>query len=433
MDAKGKNMTKFALVDCNNFYVSCERVFDPKLEGKPVVVLSNNDGCAVARSNEVKQLGVPMAAPWFQMKDLAKKHGIVALSSNYTLYGDMSNRVTQILRSYSPQVELYSIDESFLVLDGLIGIWKSYGEMGQSIRKQVKMWTGIPVCVGTGARSKTLAKLANHLAKKRMEFDGVCDLSVLSDRELRGYFSSMEVGEVWGVGRQLTNKLQKLGIDTVEKLRTASPTWLRSHFGVVMERTCAELNGTSCLALEEVTPAKKQIVSSRSFGKMLTEFDDLAESVSTYAERASLKLRDQSSVCQMVHVFVETNRFREQDDQYNNGINVPLTLASDDTRRIIAASLFGLKRIYRPGFLYKKTGVILMELIPNDVCQSSIFAEPDPHSKKMMQVLDGLNERFGRGTVSLGSSGIKKSWSTLFEFRTPRYTTRWDELPKALT
>lgn len=424
-------MTLFALVDCNNFYVSCERVFNPKLEGRPVVVLSNNDGCAVARSNEVKALGVPMAAPWFMLQDLAKKHGIVALSSNYTLYGDMSNRVTQILRSYAPQVEVYSIDESFLQLDGLLGLYGSYEEMGQSIREQVRMWTGIPVCVGTGAPSKTLAKLANHIAKKRPEFNGVCDLSALSERELRAYLASIDVDEVWGVGRRLAPRLQAMGIKSVDDLRCADAKQLRARFGVVMERTIAELQGASCLALEEVAPAKQQIVSSRAFGSMVTTYRELEEAVSTYAARAGEKLRRQASTCAAVHVFVETNRFREDLPQYNNAMTVPLTVASDDTRKLTAAALWGLKRIYRPGYQYKKAGVMLMELASAGVQQLSILAEPDPKSEKIMHVMDAINAEYGRNTLALGSAGFEKPWSTLFQNRTPRYTTRWEELPKA--
>ncbi|MGZ3237307.1 MAG: Y-family DNA polymerase, partial [Burkholderiaceae bacterium] len=223
----------FALVDVNNFYVSCERVFNPKLEGRPVIVLSNNDGCAVARSNEVKALGVPMGTPWFQLKDLAKKHGIIAFSSNYTLYGDMSNRVMAILRDFSPQVEVYSIDESFLQLDGLNGLWASPTAMGQTIRHRVRMWTGLPVCVGI-APSKTLAKLANHLAKKRTEFNSVCDMASLSATETKTYLASLDVGEVWGVGRRIDKRLQDMHIETVQDLRSADPKMIRSHFGVVM-------------------------------------------------------------------------------------------------------------------------------------------------------------------------------------------------------
>lgn len=427
MAASGK---VFALVDCNNFYVSCERVFNPALEGRPVVVLSNNDGCAVARSNEVKALGVLMGAPWFQLKDLARQHAIVALSSNYTLYADMSNRVMTILRDFSPHVEVYSIDESFLCLDGLAGLWDSHARLGQAIRQRVRQWIGLPVCVGI-APSKTLAKLANHLAKKKPEFNGVCDLTRLTEAELRRYFSALEVGEVWGVGRQIAMRLSQLGIDTVQSLREAEPKLMRQHFGVVMERTCNELRGLSCLSMEEIAPAKKQIVSSRSFGAMVTRLDELREAVSSYAARAAEKLRHERSVCAGLHVFVQTNRFRQQDPQYNNGVTVPLTQATSDTRRLAAAALFGLRQIYRPGYHYKKAGVMLLELTPETVRQTSLFCEPDGRSEKVMQVMDRLNRDYGRNTLYLGSCGIQQRWSMLSQNRSPRFTTRWDELPKA--
>ncbi len=259
----------FALVDVNNFYVSCERVFDPKLRARPVVVLSNNDGCAVARSNEAKALGIKMAAPWFMMQDLARQHGIVALSSNYTLYADMSNRVTDVLRQYSPRLEVYSIDESFLALDGLAGLWPSMCDMGQAIRQQVLGWVGVPVCVGIGA-TKTLAKLANHIAKKQPPFAGVCDLASLPPAEVDQLLAKIEVGDVWGVGRRITEQLARLRIRTAQELRNAPLKAIRQHFGVVMERTCAELRGVSCLALEDVAPPRQQIVSSRSYGERVS-------------------------------------------------------------------------------------------------------------------------------------------------------------------
>lgn len=418
----------FALVDANNFYVSCERVFNPKLEGLPVVVLSNNDGCAVARSNEVKALGVKMGAPWFEMKDLAKKHGIIALSSNYTLYGDMADRVVRILKEYSPHVEVYSIDESFLSLDGLIDIWPSFTELGQHIRERVRMWTGLPVCAGI-APSKTLAKLSNHLAKKNPEFSGVCDLNALSENDINSYLSKLDVQETWGVGRKLSAQLISLGIKTVQDLRSASPKRIRDRFGVVLERTVNELNGMSCIALEEVMPVRQQIISSRSFGERVTTMNGLCEAVSTYVTAAAEKLRGDSGVCNAVSVYVETNRFGAQDKQYNNSMTVPLTEATSDTRRLISAALFGLKRIYRPGFLYKKAGVVLMDIQPASMRQQLLFKHENPKSLKVMLAMDALNNKYGRNTVSLASSGIQKRWMAKFETRTPHYTTDWSQLP----
>lgn len=421
----------FALVDVNNFYVSCERVFNPRLEGKPVVVLSNNDGCAVARSNEVKALGVKMAAPWFQLQDLARKHGIIALSSNYTLYADMSNRVMTILRDYSPDVEVYSIDESFLSLNGMAGHWPTLTDMGQTIRHHVKQWTGLPVCVGIGP-SKTLSKMANHIAKKQTPFNSVCDLAGMHSDDVNEVLSRIDVGEVWGVGRKISDRLRNMHIDTVQKLRTTSPKVLRDQFGVVMERTCNELRGISCMALEEVSPPRKQIVSSRSFGATVMTIKEMEEAISMYMARASEKLRGQKSVCGAIHVFVETDRFRLDDAQYNNGITIPLPDPSDDVRTLTGSALNGLKRIFRDGYKYKKAGVVLMDLYSGSIKQGTLFdgSLAVKHSPAVMIALDALNARYGRDTVQLGSAGGLGRWAARFDNKTPRYTTDWGELPK---
>lgn len=350
--------SRIALIDVNNFYVSCERAFNPKLENQSVVVLSNNDGCAVARSNEVKALGVKMGAPWFQLKDLAEKHHIVALSSNYTLYGDMSDRFSTILRDFSPNIEIYSIDECFLSLDGLNSLWPSAAHMGKIMRQRVRQWLDLPVCVGFGA-SKTLAKLANHIAKKQSAFNGVCDLGSLSSEQIDALFSKIAVREVWGVGSRIGLKLEAAGIKTVQALRDTPTAWLRAKFGVVMARTSSELRGISCLMLEEITPPRKQIISSRSFGQLVYTLPELSESVASYMSKAAEKLRGQHSTCNAIQVFVHTNPFREQDPQYSNSITIPLPNASSDTRLLIRAALFGLQRIYQPGFAYKKAGVML--------------------------------------------------------------------------
>lgn len=429
MSAPAKQI--FALVDVNNMYVSCERAFNPRLRDRPVVVLSNNDGCAVARSNEVKALGVPMGAPWFQMRDLARQHGIVGLSSNYTLYADMSNRIMTILRGYSPSVEVYSIDESFLSLNGLGGLWESPTAMGQDIRAKVLQWTSLPVCVGVGS-SKTLAKLANHVAKKFPLFDSVADFTTMSEARTAWLLQRIDVGEVWGVGRRIGAKLRAMGIATVQDLKDASPSAMRAHFGVVLERTCNELRGLSCLDLEEVTPPRKEIVSSRSFGSAVLTLAELGESISTYAARAGEKLRGQHSLCGAVHVFVQTNRFREQDQQYSNGITIPLVEPSADNRVLAGAALHGLAMIYREGFKYKKAGIMLMDLKPDTQHQAVLFdAGPDrARSVRAMTALDAINDRYGRDTVHLGSAGVARRWAMLSENRTPRYTTSWSELPK---
>lgn len=422
----------FALVDVNNFYVSCERVFNPKLENQPVVVLSNNDGCAVARSNEVKALGVKMGAPWFQFKGLAKKHRIIALSSNYTLYGDMSDRVMTILRDFSPNVEVYSIDECFLSLKGLNSLWPSAAHMGQSMRQRVRQWLGLPVCVGFGA-SKTLAKLANHIAKKQPAFNGVCDLGSMSSEQIDALFSNIAVREVWGVGSRINLKLEAAGIKTVQALRNTPLSWLRSKFGMIIERTGYELRGISCLALEEVAPPRKQIISSRSFGQLVHTLPELSESVASYVSSAAEKLRGQRSICNAIQVFIHTNSFSKYDPQYSNSITIPLPNASSDTRLLIRAALFGLARIYRPDFAYKKAGVILTGISSASACQGSLFTQyrADEKSTKLMDVMDRLNRRYGRNTVSFFSAGNQKSWTMRRENMTPNYTTSWHDVPVA--
>lgn len=420
---------QFALVDVNNFYVSCERVFKPALEHTPMVVLSNNDGCAVARSHEVKALGVKMGTPWFKMKDLAREQGIVAFSSNYALYGDMSNRVVQILRDYSPDTEVYSIDESFLRIEAVAHLYGGALAMGQQMRHRIKQWTGLPVCVGVGP-TKTLAKFANHLAKKNPEFEGVCDLHVIPRIERLRWMSGIEVGEVWGVGGRIARRLEAMGIQSVLELRNASPKEMRRHFGVVMERTCNELRGISCLALEDIAPPKQQIMSSRSFGSPVETIEELRESIASYLARAAEKLRQQQSVCAAVYVFIQTNRFN-RDEQYHASMTVALQEPSDDTLTITAAALSGLEKMYRSGFRYKKAGVMLTLLSDKHARQRSIFDHDarTQRSNKLMEALDMINRDYGHGTVRSGASGFSQRWAMRRENRSPRYTTRWEELP----
>ena len=421
-------MTGFALVDGNNFYVSCERVFQPRLEGRPVVVLSNNDGCAVARSFEVKELGVKMGTPWFQMSALARKHGIVALSSNYELYADLSNRMMGLLGRYSPDQEIYSIDECFLGLEG----FEHYDliDYGQEMRQAVKQGIGIPVCVGFAA-TKTLAKLANHLAKKGLAgVEGVCDLERLSESERSRLFSKLPVGEIWGVGRRLSSQLTERGIATVEALRTANAKTLRREFSVVMERTIAELNGVSCLAMEETVPNKQQIMSSRSFGQCVYDLDGLGEAVASYIAIAAQKLRRQGSLAGMVQVYVRTNPFKESDPQYQRALTIPLPEPTDDTLRLIRVAHWGLKKIYRPGYAYQKAGIALMNLSGAEQVQLGLFTTSRDNTR-LMQVMDRINATWGRGTLHSAAEGIQKDWKMKREKKSPGYTTRWDELPVA--
>ena len=421
---------QFALVDVNNFYVSCERVFQPRLEGIPVVVLSNNDGCAVARSNEVKALGVKMGTPWFQLQDLARQHGILAFSSNYTLYGDMSNRVSRILNDFCPELEVYSIDESFLRIETVAQLYGGAVSMGQQMRARIRQWTGLPVCVGVGP-TKTLAKFANHLAKKHAEFDGVCDLHALTRAQRLAWMQRVDVGEVWGVGSRIRKRLSAMAIDTVLDLRNASPKAMRGHFGVVMERTCNELRGISCLELEDIAPSKKQIMSSRSFGVPVETIGELRESVASYLAAAAAKLRQQRSLAGAVHVFIQTNRFKAEEPQYNAGITVPLVEPTDDTLVLTAAALKGLEAIFRAGYRYKKAGVLLTLLSDKNSRQSTLFDDQTAREKstKLMAAIDAINRAYGRDTVHLAVSGTQQRWAMRAGNRSPCFTTRWEELP----
>ena len=418
----------FALIDGNNFYVSCERVFNPKLEDRPMVVLSNNDGCVVARSAEVKALGVTMGEPWFKLKSLARKHHILAYSSNYTLYADMSNRMMAVLSTYSSQQEIYSIDECFLGLDG----FEHFDLMayGQRMRQQVKQWVGLPVCVGFGS-TKTLAKLANHCAKKFLAGQGgVCELGQLSLTQLDALLSRINVGEVWGVGRRLTEKLAERSITTVRDLQNADARMIRDSFSVTLERTVRELRGISCLELEELAPAKKQIVSSRAFGAYVYTLTGLEEAVSLYMARAAEKLRRQHSVAGAVQVFIRTNPFKDDHPQYQSGITVPVASPTADTRRLTHAALLGLKHIFKPGYAYQKAGVMLMELRESGHEQATLFEEPVPDRPKLMNVIDRANVQWGRGTLKLASEGVEKVWHMKRGNLSPRYTTSWQDLPR---
>lgn len=415
----------YALVDCNNFYVSCERLFRPDLKAKPIVVLSNNDGCVVSRSQEVKDLGVGMGQPWFQLQALAKQHGIVAFSSNYALYGDMSERVMSVLRGMAPRIEVYSIDESFLDLTGL----EDRAGLGRQIRDRVGRWVGIPVCVGIGA-TKTRAKLANHIAKKHSIWNGVFDLEALCPEEQWTWLSRIGVGEVWGVGRKLSRRLEAMGVVTVSDLLSEETEAIRQHFGVTLARTVEELRGVACLALEEVSPPKKQIMVSRSFGKAVLTLDELTQPVVSYAARAGEKLRREGAVTQAIMVFARTNPFRDRYPQYSATRLVPLVSATQDSRLIIEAAVAGLRDLYRPGFLYQKVGVMLCDLSPASVDQADLFVRgDDERSHRLMALMDGLNRRMGRGSLFFAGQGIERRWQSQFNLKSGAYTTDWRALP----
>jgi DNA polymerase V len=432
INQSGQTNQLFALVDVNNFYVSCERVFAPKLEDVPMVVLSNNDGCAVARSAEVKALGVKMGTPWFQIKDLAKRHGIQAYSSNYTLYGDMSSRVVEVLRKFTPNLEVYSIDESFLQIETVLKQYVDPTSLGQIIQQDVKDTTGLPVCVGIGA-SKTLAKLANHLAKKHPQFAGVCDISSMPKEALYQWMAETAVGEVWGIGGKTAKKLKELKINSIFDLVQVSPQDMRQQFGVVIERICYELRSVSCLQLEEVAPAKQQIISSRSFGKPVTSMEELAASVATHAARGAEKLRSQNSVTGALTIFVQTNPHKPFEPQHHQSITVVLGDPSDNTSTLTSAALKGLTQIYKTCFKYKKAGVILNLLADKPTMQHSLFDEMEVKGKSagLMKAMDSINSRFGNAAIKTAAAGTKQDWQMRSGNRSPNYTTQWDELPIA--
>ena len=415
---------QIALVDCNNFYVSCERVFRPDLINTPVVVLSNNDGCAVSRSNEAKALGIKMGQPWFECKDLAEEHGIVALSSNYALYADMSNRVMSILSNFAPRQEVYSIDESFLDLTGM----PKLRDVSYEIRERVGQWTGIPVCVGIGP-TKTLAKLANFIAKRHPRSKGVFNYNDLTEVQQVNLLSQIEVGEVWGIGRRISARLADHGIHTVQDLRLAHTATLRAEFGVVVEKTQRELQGVQCIDLEEIAPAKKQIVSSRSFGQTVRDVAVLKDAMSTFVANACAKLRAQGSHTSLIQVSLHTNRFRKDLPQYNPCFTLPLPQPTNDSLVVNRWADYLVGYMFKPEYEYKKAGIMLGEITPVGQYQADWLEPPQATSTKLMDALDGLNQRFGRGTVKVSTQGAFKEWQMRQERKSPNYTTAWDEVP----
>ena len=420
-------MPVFALVDCNNFYASCEKLFRPDLKDTPVVVLSNNDGCVVARSREAKSLGIKMGVPVFQIKAEMQRHGILAFSSNYALYADLSSRVMRTLEEMAPRVEVYSIDEAFLDLTGIESAI-SLVEFGQQVRERIGHWIGITVCVGI-APTKTLAKLANHAAKKYPATQGVVDLTN-PDRQRR-LLALVPVDDVWGVGRRLSKRLNALGITTALDLANASPRAIRDQFSVVLERTVRELNGESCIELEEIPPIKKQIVCSRSFGVKVTHFELLREAICEYATRATEKLRKEQQQAKVMTVFIRTSPFKDNEPQYSNSASGELLIPSCDTRDFIELANHLLKRIWKDGFRYAKAGVMLSDFYDPGMFQPGLFDDVSTrsNSQQLMSVLDTINQS-GAGKVFFAGQGTKKDWSMKREHLSPAYTTRWDQLPR---
>ncbi|OQW65481.1 MAG: SOS mutagenesis and repair protein UmuC [Nitrospira sp. ST-bin5] len=413
----------FALVDCNNFYASCERVFNPRLEGKPIVVLSNNDGCVVARSNEAKALGIAMGVPEFQIRPLLRAHQVQVFSSNYTLYGDMSQRVMETLEQFCPDLEIYSIDEAFLSLSGFTS--RNFTEYGRTIRTTVKRWTGLPVSVGI-AETKTLAKIANRVAKRTPDTNGVFDLLACSDRNALG---RVPVEDVWGIGRNLTRLLNQHGIMTALQLREVDDPWIRKHLGIVGLRLVMELRGVSCLDLEECPAPKQSLTCSRAFGQLISTLPNMEEAISSYTSRVAEKLRRERLAATVLTVCLTTNEFKEG-PHYSNALTLKLPVATDSTSDLIRSALKGIRAIYRDGYHYKKAGVILTGLVAASQAQADLFDYQDRRkSKRLMSALDAINGRWGADTLHYASSGIRKAWKTQFQHRSPAYTTDWAALP----
>lgn len=412
----------FGLIDCNSFYASCERVFRPDLAKVPIVVLSNNDGCVIARSYDAKPF-VKMGEPYFQIKHKLRQHGIVAFSSNYALYGDISERVMTLIEAMVPAVEVYSIDEAFADLTGIDGL----DALGRQIRSQVLRCTGIPVGVGI-APTKTLAKLANHTAKRLQAQTGgvvnICD-QVKRDWVLR----NTDVGEVWGVGRRMKVQLNTLGIKSAMDLAKADAWSLRKHFSVVIEKTARELAGTPCLELDEPDPPKQEICCSRMFGKRLKELPPIKEAVATYMMRASEKLRAQNSLCKKIRVSIRTGMFNPEEAKYANGVVVDLPYPTDDVRLLTKTAVDALDRVFRPGFNYSKAEVLLLNLCQPGEYTDDMFAASQPaDATRVMTVLDQINQRWGRGTLRSASVPSHPDWAMRRELMSQSYTTRLDQL-----
>ncbi|TDB66837.1 Y-family DNA polymerase [Arundinibacter roseus] len=415
----------YALIDCNNFYASCERVFDPKLNGKPMVVLSNNDGCVIARSNEAKALGIEMGAPAFLNEELFRKNNIHVFSSNYALYGDMSARVMRVIFDLVPALEIYSIDEAFVDLGQMP--YENLTDLAFKIRNTVYQYTGIPVCVGV-APTKTLAKIANRIAKKRTD-NGIfiIDSEAIQEQAL----SLTKLEDVWGIGRQYTKLLQQHNVHTALDLALTDIGWIKKHMSIVGERMVRELCGQPCYRLEDQPQAKKGICTSRSFGKAVTEFKILEEAIATFTARCAEKLRRQHSAANLMHVFVFTNYHKPEQPQYYGNRVIHFPMASNSTMEMISYAMKALKIIFRENYHYKKAGIMVSGIVPEGQVQTDLFVM-DPNrrerDRKAMAVLDKLNRRMGRDTIKVAKMGYNRSWHLRQEKRSLRYTTRWEEM-----
>ena len=414
-----------ALIDCNNFYASCERIFNPRLIGKPIVVLSNNDGCIITRSAEAKELGIKMGEPYFKAKKIIDKNNVRVFSSNYSLYGDISQRVMETLARFASDVEIYSIDEAFLGLNGFENYELS--KYCKYIRRTIKQWVGIPVSIGVST-TKTLSKIANNLAKKNKEYDGVCILKSWFD--INEALKLTPIEDVWGIGRRLSVFLKKYKINTAYDFTQLDKGWIRKNMGVVGEKTFLELCGVSCIELELIPSDKKSCCVSRSFSKPVEKIDDLEESVSSYGTRVAEKIREEGLVAESMSIFVLTNYFNRKEKQYSNSIKLQLPYPTNNSIKIVKRALEGIRKIYREGYRYKKAGVILYGLTKAKQTRGLLDYDRE-NSDSIMNTLDRINERYGSSTIRLASEGVEKSWRMRRESVSPCYTTRFDDLVEA--
>lgn len=415
------------LVDCDNFYVACERIFAIKLRNRPVLVLSSNDGIIVARSPESKALGIPMGVPKFQWNDVILKNNVITLSSNYELYGDISSRVMNILKQHSSDVEVYSIDEAFLSLNA--NQPDQNLQLATQIRKQINQWVGVSVTCGIGA-SKTLAKVAVEFAKKRPQYQGVLDLNT-TEQPIEEFLEQLPVSDVWGVGRRYSDLLVKNKISNARQLRDADDAWIRRNLTVVGLRTVWELRGLSCIPLEQSPQPKKSLICSRSFGRAINSLSDLKEAIATHTERAAEKLRRQQSIADTIQVFIETDRFKLQEPQYSNSITLKMEQPTAYTPELISTAIAGLERIFEANFNYKRAGIMLLGICPEHQMQQGFWGRAyTERDKQAMAAVDAINARFGKGTIKLATACLtqNQNWQPRCDIRSPRYTTRWDEM-----
>ena len=415
-------LQSIALIDCNSFYASCERIFNPKLLGKPIVVLSNNDGCIITRSAEAKALGIKMGEPYFKAKKIIEKNNVKVFSSNYSLYGDISQRVMEILLGFSPEVEIYSIDEAFLNFKG----FKNHELLTycKHIRQTIKQWVGIPVSIGVGS-TKTLSKIANHLAKKEADYEGICILK--GDEKIEEALNRIEIGDVWGIGRRLSKFLRNYEVRTAKQFAFLDRRWIRKNMGVVGEKIQLELCGVSCLDLELLPSPKKSCCVSRSFSRPIEKIEELQESIANYGSRVAEKIREEGLIAQSMSIFVLTNHFNKREKQYSNSIKLQLDYPTSDSKLIVKRAVEGIKRIYKEGYRYKKAGIILYELHSSSSVRGLLDYDK-PRTDSLMRSLDEINYRYGSATLRLAAEGIRRSWHMRREKVSPCYTTSFDQL-----